>query len=53
MNHRNRSIYIGTVHQHFQCFDISWRFRDRVRLMLITEKDRELVSHVCFYHILK
>ena len=53
MNNRNSSTYIGTVHQHFYCFDISRELGDRVRLRLITEGDRELVPHVCSYHMLK
>ena len=31
-----------------QCFDISRGLWDRVRQMLITVRDRELVPHVCF-----
>jgi len=53
MNNRNGSAYIGTVHQPFQYFDISRVLGDRVRLRLITERDRELVPHVCSYHMIK
>ena len=42
MNNRNGSAYIGTVHQPFQYFDIS-------RVL----GDRELVPHVCSYHMIK
>ena len=45
MNNRNGSTYIGTVHQHSQCFDISRGLGDRVRLRLITDRDRKLVPH--------
>jgi len=38
MNNRNGSTYIGSVHQYFQCFDISWGLGDWVRLGLITER---------------
>jgi len=51
MNNRNGSTYIGTVHQHFQCFYISRGLGDRVRL--ISERDGELVPHVCFHHVIK
>jgi len=47
INNRNGSIYIGTVHQHLQCFDISQG------LGLITDRDQELVPHVCSYHMIK
>ena len=53
MNNRNGSTYIGIVNQHFQCFDISRGLGDPVRLRLITERDRELVPHIYFYHMLK
>jgi len=53
MNDRNGSTYISTVHQHFQCFDIRRGLGDRVRLRLITERDPELVPHVCSYHMIK
>ena len=53
MNNKNVSTYIGTVHQNWQCFDISRGLGDRVRLRLITEGDRELVPHVCSYHMIK
>jgi len=32
MNNRNGSTYIGTIHQHVQCFDISQGLGDWVRL---------------------
>jgi len=41
MNNRNGSTYIGKVHQPFLCFDISRGLGDRMRLRLITERDRE------------
>ena len=44
---------IGTVHQHFQCFDISRGLGDRVKLKVITERDRELVPHICSYRIIE
>ena len=50
---QKRLTYIGTVHQHFQYFDISRGCGDRVRLRLIPERDRELVPHVCSYHMIK
>jgi len=53
MNNTNGSTYIGTVHQHFQCFDISRGLEDRVRLRLITEREPELVRHFCSYNIIK
>jgi len=53
MNNRNGSTYIGTVLDHFQCFNISRGFGDRMRLNLLTEGDRELVPHVCCYHMIK
>jgi len=53
MNNRNGSKYIGTVHQYFQCFDTSRGLGDRVRLMFIAERDRELVPHVCSYNMIK
>jgi len=31
INNRNGSIYIGTVHQYFQCFDISRGLGDRAQ----------------------
>jgi len=53
MNISNGSTYIGTVQQHSQCFDISRGLGDRVRFGLITERDRELVPHVCSNHMIK
>jgi len=44
---------IGAVHQYFQCFDISQGLGDRVRLSLLTDRDRELVPHVCSYHMIE
>jgi len=49
----NDSTYIGTVHQYCQCFDIIRGLGDRVRFRLTTERDRELVPHVCSYNIIK
>ena len=43
------TLYIGTL----QCFDISRELGDRMRLRLITKRDRELVPHICSYHINK
>ena len=53
MNNRNGPTYIGIVHQNFQCFDISRGLGDLMRLRLITERDRELVPHVCCYQMIK
>jgi len=53
MNNGNGLTYVGTVHQHVQCFNISRWLGDRMRLMLITGRDRELVPHVCSYHTIK
>jgi len=53
INSRNDSTYIDTVNPHCQCFDISRGLGDRVRLRLLTERDRELVPHVRSYHMIK
>jgi len=49
----NGLTYIGIVHQHFQCFDIIRGLEDRMRLRLITERERESVPHVCSYYMIK
>jgi len=41
------------VHRPLQYFDISRELGDRMRLRLITKRDRELVPHICSYHINK
>ena len=53
MNNRTSSTCFGTVHQHVHCFDVSRGLGDRVRLKLITQRNRELVPHVCSYHMFK
>ena len=50
MNNRNGSTYIGTVHQHFQCFDISRWFGDRVSPVYSGERPGISTAHLFLWH---
>jgi len=49
-NNRNGSSYIGTVHPSSE---LSRGLGDRMRVKLITDRDLELVPHVCSYCMIK
>ena len=43
--------YVQQKRFNSQCSDISRGLGDGVRIMLISDRDRGLVRHVCSYHV--